>query len=232
MPLQNLFRDLAEYDAALLANTIGYIDPTPAEEIYMSRQIQCQPPAKGPMVGIAVTCEMDSSTPGGEPDFEAFYGLLEEIQRVGAAAVWVVKTVGSRPDHECVLGDGTAKELYSAGCIGAVTDGGVRDVAGYASVPFHAFAQGRTIHHTALRFRHVNQPVAIGGLTIRTGLPGTAPGARGEDAGVRARGGHGFQAVRHSGPGEGRPGVCLARELWVYQAGQVRRPSGGGERHR
>ena len=59
---------------------------------HMGRMIQCQTPAMGPMVGVAVTCEMDSSTPGGEPDFEAFYGLLEQIQKVGLPAVWVVKT--------------------------------------------------------------------------------------------------------------------------------------------
>jgi regulator of RNase E activity RraA len=109
---------------------------------------------------------------------DPYFAQLEEIQKVGAPVVWVVKTRGSRPDHECVLGDGMAKLLYAAGCVGVVTDGGLRDVAGFASVPFHAFARGRVIHHTPYRFGNFNQPVEIGGLTIRPGdvLHGSAEG--------------------------------------------------------
>lgn len=169
MSLAPQLRQLLEFDAALLANTLTYIDPTPAEQLYFGGSIQCQTPGIGPMVGIAVTCEIDSSSPGGTFQMDPYFAQLEQIQAMGEPVVWVVKTVGSRPDHECVLGDGMAKLLYAAGCIGIVTDGGLRDVAGYASVPFHAFAKGRVIHHTPYRFKSFNQPVEIGGLTISPG---------------------------------------------------------------
>ncbi|MBL9214289.1 MAG: RraA family protein [Opitutaceae bacterium] len=169
MSLSARLRELLEFDAALLANTIGYIDPTPPEDLYLGGTIQCQTPGFGPMAGVAVTCELDASSPGGTHDMGPFFQQLEQIERLGAPAVWVVKAVGSRPDHECVLGDGSAKLLHRAGCVGMVTDGGVRDVAGLASIPFHAFARGRVIHHAAMRFRALNQPVEVGGLTIRTG---------------------------------------------------------------
>ena len=178
MSLTDLLRPLLEFDSALLANTLGYIDPTPAEEIYMGGSIVCQTPQIGPMLGVAVTCEVDSSSPGGTFHMDPYFAQLEEIQKVGAPVVWVVKTTGSRPDHECVLGDGMAKLLYAAGCIGVVTDGGLRDVAGYASVPFHAFSRSRVIHHTAYRFGNFNQPVEVGGLTISPGdiIHGSAEG--------------------------------------------------------
>jgi regulator of RNase E activity RraA len=176
--LNDSLRELLEFDSALLANTLMYIDPTPAEQVYFGGSIACQTPQIGPMVGVAVTCEVDSSSPGGTPNMDLYFAQLEEIAKVGAPVVWVVKTVGSRSDHECVLGDGMAKLLYAAGCIGMVTDGGVRDVAGYASVPFHAFAKGRVIHHTPYRFAKVNEPIEIGGLTIRAGdvIHGSAEG--------------------------------------------------------
>jgi len=178
MSIAPILRQLLEFDSALLANTLIYVDPTPAEEIYIGGSIQCQTPGIGPMVGIAVTCEIDSSSPGGTFQMDPYYTQLEQIQQMKEPVVWIVKTVGSRPDHECVLGDGMAKLLYAAGCIGVVTDGGLRDVAGYASVPFHAFAKGRVIHHTPYRFRAFNQPVEVGGLTIHPGdvIHGSAEG--------------------------------------------------------
>ena len=169
MKLTKLLSDLMEFDAALLANTIGYIDPIPPEDIYLGGSIQCQTPGFGPMVGTAVTCELDSSSPGGIHQMDLFYDQLEQIQRIDEPVVWVVRVVGSRPDHECVLGDGSAKMLHAAGCTGIVTNGGVRDVAGFLSIPFHAFAKGRVIHHSAMRFSNLNQPVTVGGITIRTG---------------------------------------------------------------
>ena len=169
MKLTKLLSDWLEFDAALLANTIGYIDPIPPEEVYLGGSIQCQTPGIGPMVGTAVTCEMDTSSPGGKHEFDPFFEQLEQMQRIEEPIVWVVKAVGSRPDHECILGDGMAKSLRSVGCIGVVTDGGLRDVAGFATVPFHAFARVRVIHHAAMRFRSINRPVEIGGVVIRPG---------------------------------------------------------------
>jgi 4-hydroxy-4-methyl-2-oxoglutarate aldolase len=164
-----ILEELKEFDTALLANTIGYIDSTLAHEYYMARSIQSVTPSLGPTVGVAFTCEMDTSTPEGEAEVDSYYRQLETMYEVKQPVVWIVKTVGSRPDHECVLGDGMAKALHSCGCIGVVTDGGVRDVNGLLTIPFAAYSRGSTIHHTSLRVRSIDKAIEIGGITVRPG---------------------------------------------------------------
>lgn len=169
MDLRSLLSRLTEYDTALLANTIGYIDATPPELLYMGGSVRCLTPELAPSVGVAFTAEVDSSTPGQTSDTEQYWQQMEEMQRSDMPVVWVVKAVGSRPDHECILGDGMAKSLHSCGCIGVVTDGGVRDVTGIRSIPFAVYCKGLTIHHTALRFVSAGKPIEVGGLTVRQG---------------------------------------------------------------
>jgi 4-hydroxy-4-methyl-2-oxoglutarate aldolase len=169
MPLLSTLQALRDFDTALVANTIEYIDPTPPEEWYVGGSVQSVTPSLAPTVGVAFTCEMDSSTPGGSARLDPFWKQVEEISQAAIPALWVVKCVGARPDHECVLGDGMGKILFAAGCLGVVTDGGVRDVEGLLAIPFAAYCHGRTVHHCALRMKATNQPVEIGAITIRSG---------------------------------------------------------------
>ena len=169
MSLLSIIQQLKEFDTALLANTIGYIDPTPVHEFYMGGSIASVTPTLGPTVGVAMTCEVDSSSPGNTADWEPYYEQLKEMEQSQEPIVLVAKAVGSRPDHECILGDGMAKILYSVGCIGMVTDGGVRDVEGLLTVPFAAYSRGKTIHHCAVRFTRINVPIEIGGITVNPG---------------------------------------------------------------
>ncbi len=169
MSLQSLIQQLADFDTALIANTVGYIDPTPAHEWYMGGNIGSLTPTVGPTVGVAMTCEVDSSTPGNRSEMEQYYDLLKAIEQSAEPVVVVMKAVGARPEHECMIGDGMAKTLHSVGCVGLVTDGGVRDVEGILNVPFGVYARGRTIHHCALRFTSYNRPIEIGGITVSPG---------------------------------------------------------------
>jgi len=160
---------LREFDTALLANTRGYLDPTPPSEWYMSGAINSLTPEIGPIAGIAVTAKMDSSTPGGEPEMDNYYDQLDRMRKMDLPLIWVIETVGSRPDHECVLGDGMAKMLHGAGCLGAVCESYCRDIAGCKAVPFAVYGLGTIAHHEVMRFPEVDVPVAVGGITINPG---------------------------------------------------------------
>ncbi|MEZ6127113.1 MAG: RraA family protein [Planctomycetaceae bacterium] len=164
-------QQLAEYDTALLANLLGFVDPTPTHLLYMSNRIRALIPDVGPTVGVAVTCELDTSTPNDQADgdTEGFWQQLAEMERMDVPTVWVVACVGSRPHHECILGDGMGKLLSASGCVGAVTDGGARDLAGLRSIGFAVYGTAVAIHHCRMRVRRIGVPVEIGGITVSPG---------------------------------------------------------------
>lgn len=169
--LRSQLQQLAEYDTALLANLLGFVDSTPTHLLYLSNQIRSLLPDVGPTVGVAVTCELDTSSPEdqGGGDTEAFWQQLAGIELMNVPTVWVVKCVGSRLDHECILGDGMGKLLSAAGCVGAITNGGARDLAGLRSIGFAVYGSGATIHHCRMRVRSTGVPVKIGGILITPG---------------------------------------------------------------
>ena len=164
-------QQLGEYDTALLANLLAFVDPTPAHLLYMSNEICSLIPELGPTVGLAMTCELDSSTPDDqtEGNNDGFWTQIAEMESEQAPIVWVVSCVGSRLRHECAMGDGMGKALQAAGCVGVVTNGGVRDLAGLRAIAFAAYGAGATIHHCQLRMRRLAVPVHIGGITVTPG---------------------------------------------------------------
>lgn len=170
-PLLNtaLLEELRDFDTPLLANTIGYLSKTPPYQYYLGGDIQSVTPPLGPTVGVVFTAEIDSSTPGEAGDTELYWQLLELMRQCQLPVVLVAKAVGSRPEHECMIGDGMAKTLFSVGCVGMVTDSRVRDIAGIISTPFAVYGRGRAVHHEALRFRFINRPVEISGVTFSPG---------------------------------------------------------------
>ena len=133
-------------------------------------ELKCQTPKIKPMVGYAVTCLSDTTSPG-ESRPMRLDELLDAIDAAPRPAVLVVKHVGHDRSRSCFFGDMWCLALHKLGVAGIVTDGGGRDLDGIKTrAPgFHVFSTGWVVSHGRGTYFNVGTTVSICGLTIRSG---------------------------------------------------------------
>ena len=122
------------------------------------------------MVGYAVTCTADSTTPGPKRP-NRLHDLLDALAAAPKPAVVAIQNVGPDPARSCFVGDMICTAYHRLGAVGVVTDGGLRDLSGIQqrAPGFQVFAPGVVVSHGAGVKLDINVPVRIGGLDIRPG---------------------------------------------------------------
>ena len=161
---------LQEFDSATVSNAIEAFNVRDHTEGYASMEVRCLFPELPPMVGYAVTCIADSTTPGPRRPGRQ----IEFLDLVAAApnpSIIVIQTVGPAPLRTCLGGDMICLAYQRLGGAGLVIDGGIRDVRGIRrNAPgFQVFAPGVVVSHGTLVKLEVDVPVKIGGLDINPG---------------------------------------------------------------
>ena len=168
--IPKIIETLRGFDSPTISNAIEGLDIRDATEGYASLELRCQFPNLGPMVGYAVTCTADSTTPGEQGQSR----LLDVFDAVAAApkpAVVVIQNVGHDRLRSCFVGDIAAAAYSKLGATGVVTDGGFRDGSGIRrqAPEFQVFAPGAVVSHGSVRIIDVSVPVEICGLRIAPG---------------------------------------------------------------
>jgi len=173
---KQLVERLADSSTALVCNAYDFMGlHSPCTD----RSILCQTPELPLMVGAAITISIDCSTPpgqqyftaddtSGDPEGNLYQALVEMIEKSTVPCVVVIQSLGNY-EYGAVLGDGMAKTMVTAGAVGVVTNGPVRDLRDIKKVGLNVFAGGVTPNHHALRWSGLGKPVSIGGLEIHTG---------------------------------------------------------------
>ncbi len=165
----SLIEQLEEFETPVIAESLAAMEHPRKYDDYMSDDIKLLTPMPRPLVGVALTLEVDTSTLGHHSDLDGYLKRLDQMRAMKVPAVLVMKTVGQRPRHECIMGDGMAKQFMSAGCRGVIGDGAARDLPGIARAGLTLFATGLTCDHGSLCYRIPKGPVTVGGVTVRDG---------------------------------------------------------------
>lgn len=156
---------LRPYDTPTMANAIETFDIRPRDEGFASIEVRCMFPELGPMVGYAATATIRARGKG--PDDQS--PLWAHVQTVPGPRVVVVQDLDEPPAHGSLWGEVNANVFTALGCVGAITDGSVRDLKEVRELGFHFFARGAGVSHAYVRVESAGEPVTIGGLRVAPG---------------------------------------------------------------
>jgi 4-hydroxy-4-methyl-2-oxoglutarate aldolase len=166
----DILEGLRRVDACTLANAIETFQLRLRNEGFASGPTCCQFPQLPPMVGYAVTVKIrGASPPTGAHHYLDRTDWWDYIQSVPAPRIVVVQDISSKPGLGALLGEVHVNILKALGCVGAITNGSVRDLPALAELDFQLFAGGLSVSHSYVHIVEMGTPVEIDGLTLSSG---------------------------------------------------------------
>ena len=169
--MDEVIEKLRRFDSATVANAIEHFEVRDPTTGYADNRLVCRTPGIAvPMVGRAVTCKVDTTTPG---DIRpARVGeLVQLLSEADGPFVLVARHEGPDQRRGCVFGDMFCAVLAKLGGGGIVTDANGRDLAGIRrrTPGFHVFCGGWVVSHGYPAYLEFNTPVEICGLEVAPG---------------------------------------------------------------
>ena len=158
---------LRKLSTPTVANAVELFNVRPRNQGHMSPEIRCLFPDLGVMVGYAVTMRFAAEQPGTSP--ASRYDSWKFILGLPAPRVLVLQDMDQPPGAGAFFGEVMSNLHQRLGCIGAVTNGHVRDLDEVRALGFHFFAGGVCVSHAYVHLLEFGGPVKVGGLVVRTG---------------------------------------------------------------
>lgn len=159
---------LCSVDSPTIANAIERFDVRDRTEGFIGGSIRCASPGLGTMVGQAVSVTM-SSRPGPVTSREGYWQMWEAVEAAPSPSVLVVQDVSGAPSRCAYFGEVMATLATRLGCVGLVTDGGVRDLVEIEALGFHLFATHAVVSHGNFEIVDVGNDVTLDGQIVRAG---------------------------------------------------------------
>jgi len=122
------------------------------------------------MVGYAATARIRSAEPPMQG--HGYYDRTDwwnHIRTVPAPRVVVIQDIDHPPGLGAFVGEVHANILLALGCVGLVTNGGVRDLREIARTPFQMFAGNVSVSHAYAHVFDFGGTVEVGHLKVNPG---------------------------------------------------------------
>jgi regulator of RNase E activity RraA len=160
---------LGEIDSPTICNAIESFQVRPKNSGYMGPEIRSIIPYKKAIIGYACTAKIATSCPPTEEQRKLYYPYLEKFKAFTVPTVVVVEDTDPEP-RACFWGDVHGAIHLALGCVGAITNGCVRDIDTVEKTGFRLFAGGGIVaSHAYAHLVEIDCAVNVGGMTIMPG---------------------------------------------------------------
>lgn len=139
-------------------------------EGFVDSSIRCLLPGLGAAAGHAVTVRMRSASP--PPDGHPYPDRTDwwnYILTVPAPRMVIIQDVDATPGIGSFIGEIHGNILRALDCVGAVTNGSVRDLPALEAAGFPVFASGLSVTHAYAHIVSFGTQVEVGGLKVQSG---------------------------------------------------------------
>jgi regulator of RNase E activity RraA len=167
--MSDIISYLKTIDTPTVCNAIETLDVRPGSENFTSNAVKCLYPELGPMVGYAVTAQMETVTKMEPRDADITIKFYEAIEASPKPVVLCLQEIGGYREFASHSGDVMTTLVKNFGAVGLVTDCNVRDFDEVRALDFHTFAAGVSPSHVYCRIARVGVAVQIHGMTVRPG---------------------------------------------------------------
>jgi 4-hydroxy-4-methyl-2-oxoglutarate aldolase len=164
----DLLKELKTFSTPSIANGIDPFNIRPRDEGFTNGSICCRFPQLGPVVGYAATVRIRATT-GEDGDSLPYSAAWEHATSVPEPRIVVVEDIDDPSGVGSFWGEVNGNIFRALGCVGVVTNGGVRDLEEMEAIGFQAFSSSICVSHAYVRVIEVGQPVIVGGLEVRPG---------------------------------------------------------------
>lgn len=158
---------VSKLDTPTIANALEEMNIRPRTEGFLRPEIRCISPVAGTVVGYAVTglisARHRSPKALGRSDY------WDAIVAVPAPRMVVLHDIDYPDSIGSYWGEVQGNTALGLGCVGAVTDGGVRDLKEAEEMGFPFWAKDVMVSHGYVHALEFNVPIGIGGVLVRPG---------------------------------------------------------------
>ncbi len=161
-------KELKNFDTPTVSNAIEIFNLRSKIEGFMGSEIKCILPLKKPIIGYACTVKISSLNPPKDAQKKLWLSYYECVRNISNPTVVVVEDIDSTPIGS-FWGEVRAAIHKALGCIGTITNGGVRDINEVNNLNFAYFAYCILVSHGYVHIIDYNCSVKVGGIKVKPG---------------------------------------------------------------
>lgn len=160
---------LRRYSSPSIANAIETFNAVPRNRGFMGPELRGFFPELGPMVGYAVTAMIRADVEPDKGHRVPVQDWWDHVLTLPAPRVLVMQDLDNPRPIGAYWGEVQATLHRALGCVGAISDGGVRDLDEVRRLGFQFVAPHVLVSHAYVHLVKIGVPVKVGGLIVRPG---------------------------------------------------------------